>query len=175
MMANAKKIVLGLMLLLGSNLALAEGKVVVLDLQAAVLSTDAAQQRLQALEQNEEYAALRTRFESLTADLQAFQEDAQKNAMTWSEEKKKQKQEEAQKLRQEYERTGQTLQGERQRVMQAVMQQMGGKTQEILAQLIEAENIGLVLNSQSAFHASDEYDITAKVTEMLNKANASAE
>lgn len=175
MMVNAKKVALGLMLLLGSNLALAEGKVVVLDLQAAVLSTDSAQQRLKALEKNEEYAALRTRFESLTADLQSFQEDAQKNAMTWSEEKKQEKQKEAQELRQEYERVAQTLQGERQRIMQAVMQQMGGNTQKVLAELIEAENIGLVLNSESAFHATDEYDITPEVTELLNKANTSAE
>lgn len=171
MMASIKKITVGLMMALCSSVALAEGKVVILDLQAAVLNTDAAQQQLATLEQNEEYAALRTRYESLAADLERFQEDAQKNSMTWSEEKQQEKQTEAQTLRNEYERAVQGLQGARQQVMQAVMQQMGSTTQDVLAQLIEAEKIDLVLNSQSAFHASDEYDITEQVTDMINKAN----
>lgn len=171
MLANAKKLALGLVLMLGSSMALAEGKIVVLDLQAAVLSTEAAQERLETLEKNEDYAALRTRYQSLTADLQAFQEDAQKNGMTWSDEQKQEKQEEMSALREQYERTVQSLQGERQQVMQVIMQEMGERTQQALAQLIEAEKIDLVLNSQSAYHASAEYDITDQLTEMLNKAN----
>ncbi|MGD8176972.1 OmpH family outer membrane protein [Marinimicrobium sp. ARAG 43.8] len=171
MMAKVKHFALAITLILGAPLALAEGKVVILDLQAAVLSTDAAQTRLETLEKDEDYAALRTRYQSLTSDLQAFQEDAQKNGMTWSDEQKQQKQEEMRGMREQYERTVQALQGERQQVMQAIMQEMGGRTQEALAQLIEAEKIDLVLNSQSAFHASEDYDITAKLTEMLNKSN----
>lgn len=172
MTAHLRKLALGLALLLGSSLALAEGKVVVLDLQAAVLATDKAQARLAELENNEDYAALRTRYQSLTTDLEAFQEDAQKNSMTWSEEKKQEKQAEMQELRQQYQQTVQALQGERQQVMQSIMQEMGGSTQEILAEYIEAENIDLVLNSQSAFHASDERDITDDVTELLNNASS---
>jgi len=171
MLANAKKIALGLVLLLGSSVALAQGKVVVLDLQAAVLGTDKAQARLESLEKNEDYVALRTRYQSLTSELQAFQEDAQKNGMTWSDEQKQAKQQEMRELREQYERTVQGLQGERQQVMQVIMQEMGEQTQSALAQLIEAEKIGLVLNSQSAFHASAEYDITDDLTDMLNKAN----
>lgn len=172
MMAYIKKFWVGVALLLCSSFALAEGKVVVLDLQAAVLSTDVAQRQLAALERDEDYAALRARYENLAADLESFQEDAQKNAMTWSEEQQQQKQEEAQRLRNDYERAVQGLQGARQQVMQAVMQQMGNTTQNVLVQLIEAEEIGLVLNSQSAFHASADYDITDQVTELINKAMA---
>ncbi len=171
MLANVKKLALGLVLVLSSAVALAEGKVVVLDLQAAVLSTDKAQARLETLEKDEDYAALRTRYQSLTSELQSFQEDAQKNGMTWSDEQKEQKQQEMRELREQYERTVQGLQGERQQVMQVIMQEMGEQTQSILAQMIEAEDIGLVLNSQSAYHASADYDITDKLTEMLNKAN----
>lgn len=171
MLASMKKITLGLIMVFFSAVTMAEGKVVILDLQAAVLNTKAAQQQLATLEENEEYASLRTRYENLAADLERFQEDAQKNSMTWSEEKKQEKQTEAQTLRNEYERAVQGLQGARQQVMQAVMQQMGSTTQDVLAQLIEAEKIDLVLNSQSAFHASDEYDITDQVTEMIDKAN----
>lgn len=171
MIATMKLFAAGLVMALCSSVALAEGKIVILDLQAAVLNTDAAQQQLATLEKNEDYTALRTRYENLAGDLERFQEDAQKNSMTWSEEKKQEKQSEAQNLRTEYERAVQGLQGARQQVMQAVMQQMGSTTEDVLEQLIEAEKIDLVLNSQSAFHASDAYDITDQVTEMINKAN----
>jgi len=170
MMTTMKKLTAGLAMLLCSSLALAEGKIVILDLQAAVLSTDVARQQLASLERNEDYAALLARYENLESDIEAFQEDAQKNSMTWSEEQQQQKQQEMQQLRENYERAVQQLQGARQQVMQGVMQQMGGTTQEVLAKLIEDEDIGLVLNSQSAFHASSHYDITDKVTDLINKA-----
>jgi len=170
MMTTMKKLTAGLAMLLCSSLALAQGKVVVLDLQAAVLSTDLAQRQLASLEQNEEYAALLARYENLESDMEAFQEDAQRNAMTWSESQQQEKQQEMQQLRENYERAVQQLQGARQQVMQAVMQRMGGTTQDVLEKLIEEENIGLVLNAQSAFHASSDYDITDKVTDLINKA-----
>lgn len=170
MMAHIKKATLALTLLLGSSLALADqGKIVVLDLQAAVLGTDQAQARLEELQDNEEIAQLRSRYQTLTTDLQAFQEDAQKNSMTWSEEQKQEKQQEMRQLRDQYQQTVQALQGERQQVMQTIMQEMGDSAQGVLEELIEAEDIGLVLNSQSAFHASADYDITEKVTKLLNK------
>lgn len=167
-MISVKKLVFGVGLLMMSTLAMAEGKVVVLDLQAAVLSTDVAQKRLQELEKNPDYAAMKNKYETLTEDLQNLQAEAEKNSLTWSEEKRQEKEEEAQKLRKEYEGTVQTLQGGRQRVMQSIMQQLGDQTRAALEQLIEAEKIDLVLNSQSAYHASAEYDITEKVTELLN-------
>lgn len=170
MMTTMKRLTAGLVMLLCAPLALAEGKIVVLDLQAAVLSTDVAQRQLAALEQNEDYAALLARYENLESDIEAFQEDAQRNSMTWSEEQQQQKQQEMQQLRESYERAVQQLQGARQQVMQGVMQQMGGTTQDVLEKLIEEENIGLVLNSQSAFHASSAYDITDQVRDLINKA-----
>ncbi len=165
-----KKIILGLGILACSTLAYAQGKIAVLDLQAAMLNTEVAQKRLEELEKNEDYAALRTKYQSLASEIQALQEDAQKNAMTWSEEQRTAKQQEMQKLRQEYEGTLQTLQGGRQRIMQAMMQQMGPQTRTVLDQLIEAQKIDLVIDSQSVYHAADSYDITEKVTELLNKA-----
>lgn len=149
--------------------AQSDGKIAVLDLQKAVLQTDRAQQQLAALEENEDYTALVARIESLTADLQNFQQDAEKNAMTWSEEKRAEKQEEAQTLRQNYQGAMQTLQRERQRVVQAIIQSMGETTEGVIGQIIEAEKITLLLDSQNVFHAAPAHDITNKVTEILNE------
>ncbi len=168
--SSAKKIIIGLGILTCSTLAFAQGKIAVLDLQAAMLNTDLAQKRLEELEKNEDYAALRTKYQSLAAEIQALQQDAQKNSMTWSEEQRTAKQAEMQKLGQEYQGARQTLEGGRQRIMQAMMQQMGPQTRAVLDQLIEAQKIDLVIDSQSVYHAADSYNITEKVTELLNKA-----
>src|SRR5690554_8022810 len=120
MTSSVKKLIGGLALMMASSFALAEGKIVILDLQAAVLSTTVAQNQLAQLEQNPEYAALMTRYETLTEDIQSLQRDAEQNAMTWSEEDRDKKEEEARALRQEYETTVHTLQNGRQQVMQAV-------------------------------------------------------
>src|SRR5690625_4056648 len=142
MTSSAKKLIVGLALMMTSSLVLAQGKIVVLDLQAAVLSTTAAQGQLAQLEQNAEYVALMTRYEALTEDIQNLQKDVEKNAMTWSEEDRNKKEEQARALRQEYETKVHTLQNARQQVMQVIMQQMRAITSEVLEGLIEAEKIG---------------------------------
>lgn len=146
-----------------------DSKIAVLDLQKAVLQTDMAQQRLAVMEENEDYTALVARIESLTSDLQNFQKDAEKNAMTWSDEKRQEKQKEAQSLRQEYQGAMQTLQRERQRVVQSIIQSMGETTESVISQIIEAEKISLLIDSQNVFHAAQAHDITDKVTELLNQ------
>lgn len=169
MTSSAKQLIIGLALMMTSSLALAQGKIVILDLQAAVLSTNAAQAQLAQLEQNPEYVALVTRYETLTEDIQRLQRDAEQNAMTWSEADRTAKEEEARALRQEYETTVHTLQNARQQVMQLVMQQMRTSTSEVLESLIEAEKIGLVLSSEAAYHTTEQFDITERVTQLLNQ------
>lgn len=169
MTSSVKKLMVGLALMMTSGLALAEGKVVVLDLQAAVLSTSVAQDQLAQLEQNAEYAALMTRYETLTEDIQSLQRDAEQNSMTWSEEDRNKKEEEARALRQEYETTVHTLQNARQQFVQAIMQQMRAGTSEVLEGLIEAEKIGLVLSAEAVYHATEHYDITQRLTQLLNQ------
>lgn len=169
MTSSAKKLIVGLALMMTASLALAQGKIVVLDLQAAVLSTTAAQGQLAQLEQNAEYVALMTRYEALTEDIQNLQKDVEQNAMTWSEEDRNKKEEEARALRQEYETTVHTLQNARQQVMQVIMQQMRASTSEVLEGLIEAEKIGLVVSSEAVYHATEHYDITERVTQLLNQ------
>src|SRR5690625_1553349 len=106
MTSSAKKLIVGLALMMTASLALAQGKIVVLDLQAAVLSTTAAQGQLAQLEQNAEYVALMTRYEALTEDIQNLQKDVEQNAMTWSEEDRNKKEEEARALRQDRKSVG---------------------------------------------------------------------
>src|SRR5690625_956342 len=169
MTSSAKKLIVGLALMMTSSLVLAQGKIVVLDLQAAVLSTTAAQGQLAQLEQNAEYVALMTRYGALTEDIQNLQKDVEQNAMTWSEEDRNKKEEEARALRQEYETTVHTEQDARQQGMRGLRQRMGASTSGVLDGLIEAEKIGLVVSSEAVHHASDHYDIPDRVTQLLKQ------
>ncbi|HEY7884407.1 MAG TPA: OmpH family outer membrane protein [Cellvibrionaceae bacterium] len=169
-MNNIKSWLFGASLLVLSGFAVAE-KIAVLDMQSAMMGTDVAKQRIEALQKNPEFVALRARLESLVADITALQQTAEKDGMTWSEEQLAEHRKKIEYLRADYELAGNKLQSEQQQVLQRVQQQLSPKIAPVLDQLIKDEKIGLIINAQSVFHASGEYDITAKVAEGLNKAN----
>src|SRR5690625_1541033 len=110
-----------------------------------------------------------TRYEALTEDIQNLQKDVEQNAMTWSEEDRNKKEEEARALRQEYETTVHTLQNARQQVMQVIMQQMRASTSEVLEGLIEDEKIGVVVCSDAFYDATVQDDITERVIQPLKQ------
>lgn len=150
--------------------SLAQGKVVIVDIQAAMLSTNVAQKELEKLDKNPEFAALKAKLDGLVADMKKLQATAEKDGLTWSAEQQAEHRKKVEYVRADYELVGKKLQAEQQAVMQRILQELSGKTHTVLEQLIAADNIGLVLNSQAAIHASAAHDITPKLTELLNKA-----
>ncbi|MCP8898604.1 OmpH family outer membrane protein [Gilvimarinus xylanilyticus] len=153
-----------------STFAIAEGKVVTLDMQAAILGTELAQKSVEDLQKNTEFTALRAKVESLVADIQALQETAEKDGMTWSEDQQADHRKKVEYLRADYELATKKLQAEQQQVMQRVQQQLTPKVRPVLEKLIEDEKIGMIINAQSVFHADADHDITAQLIERLNKA-----
>lgn len=169
-MSVTLKICAALFLSILSAASFAQGKVVILDIQAAMLSTEIAKQNLSKLDKNPEYAAMKAKLDGLVADMKSLQAAADKDGMTWSAEEQAEHRKKVEYLRADYELAGKKLQAERQAVMQRVMQELMPKTRTVLEQLIAADNIGLVLNSQAAIHAAPAFDITQKLTDQLNKA-----
>lgn len=153
-----------------SAVSFAQGKVVILDVQAAMLSTELAKKQMAVLDKNPEFASMKAKLDGLVADMKKLQTTAEKDGLTWSAEQQAEHRKKVEYLRADYELAGKKLQAEQQAVMQRVLQELGPKTRTVLDQLIAADNIGLVLNSQAAIHAAPAYDITAKLTDMLNKA-----
>ena len=49
------------------------------------------------------------------------------------------------------------------------MAELGAKAKAVISDVIKADGIGLLLDSQTAIHADAGYDITAKVTQRLNE------
>lgn len=169
-MTVIQKVIAVVVLSMMSAVSFAQGKVVILDVQAAMLSTEMAKQQMATLDKNPEFASMKAKLDGLVADMKKLQATAEKDGLTWSAEQQAEHRKKVEYLRADYELAGKKLQAEQQAVMQRVLQELGPKTRTVLDQLIAADNIGLVLNSQAAIHAAPAYDITAKLTDMLNKA-----
>jgi outer membrane protein len=169
-MMTIKKLLVVTALMFATGVAFANDKVVVLDLQAAILTTNTAKRAFEQLEKRPDYVAMVTKFESLRADLQKLQASAEKDGMTWSTEQQADFRRQVSYINADFEQEAKKIQAERQAVAQRVVQELAPRVNSIVEQLIVADKIGLVLNSQAAFHAGPANDITPKVTEMLNKA-----
>ncbi len=169
-MTFIQKSLAAVLICLASAASFAQGKVAILDLQAAVLSTEYAQKEIAALDKNPQYAAMKAKLDGLVADMKKLQAEAEKDGMTWSAEKQSEHRKKVEYIRADYELEGKKLQAEQQAVVQRVMQTMGPKVRTALEQLTESEKIGLLLNAQAAMYAAPAHDITPKLTEMLNKA-----
>ncbi len=168
MMMN--KLCVTLAALLFSGLVAAQGKVVVFNMQAAIMQTDAAQKQVRALEANSDYAALRARFESLRSDMQSLEKDAQNNGMTWSDEQRASHRKKVEYTNADLKLAAEKLKAERDAAVKQILQGQVERAQTVLNEVVTAEGVGLVLDSSVAYWANDSHDITAEVTAKLNKA-----
>lgn len=157
--------------LLTAPVAMAAGdKVVVFDLQSAILNTDVAKKRIQEMQANAEFASLQAKFETLRNDMIKMGKEAEKDSVTWTPEKMAEQRKKMEYARADLQLIQKKLEAERNATAQQVMQELGPKAQVALKDVISVDGIGLVLSTQTAYYAEPSLDITAKVTEKLNKA-----
>ena len=149
---------------------LAEGKIAVFDLQAAILNTDAAQKQIKEFEAKASFADMKAQFESLRSELQAMDKDFQTNSVTWSDDKKAEQRKDMDYKRADLELVTKKLQQESQTVVGQILQANADKAKAIVQDLVQSEGIGLILDAKAVQYADSSYNITAKITDRLNKA-----
>jgi outer membrane protein len=154
-------------LLLTAQVQAASGRLAVLDVQQALLSSDAAASFRQELQQ--EFADEQQQLVDLEKQARALREKMQKNAGLSSEEEMQQLRMQFQKAFGEFQRRGQELQQQRAQREQAFLNEMRPRLDEIIRNLIKQQEIDLVLNKQAAIYANPELDITGRVVELLNQ------
>lgn len=147
----------------------AQGKIAVLSVQEAVFNTEVAKKRLKQLQKDEDYANEKKDFEKLKKKVTKQIEALQKDAAVMSEAKKATQQKKIAAHRADLEHMAKQLQASEKDVLQGLLVEMSPKVQEIVADLIKTEKIGLILDRQAAMHADAEFNITAKVTDRLNQ------
>jgi outer membrane protein len=156
--------------MLGASKVFAEGKVAVLDAQAAILATDEAQKRMKTLREKPEFKANQAELDKLKKEYNSLLEQVKKEIAVMSPEQKDAQGKKIEAKRSDIEHVVRKLQAAEQELGQSLMQDMGPKMQKAVTDVIKSENIGLLLDRRAALHADAGYNITPKVTDLLNKA-----
>jgi len=150
----------------------AQGKINVVDLQEAILQTDLAQKRLNAVREQDDYKADKAEFDRLKNEFDELVKKFQKDAAVMSQEQQVAARKKLASKQADLEHVTKKLQQAEQGAGQALLQEMAPKVQEVLREIIASEGIGLLLQRASVIHADPSYSITAKLTDKLNQAAA---
>lgn len=171
-MSRMMKIALTVAALLLPTIALAQGKIAVVNLEQAILQTDYAQKRLDEVRSQSDYKSDKAEFDKLKNEFDKLLKDYQKDAAVMSQEQQLSARKKIQSKQSDLEHVTGKLQQAEQSAGQALLQEMSPKVQEVLRDLISSEGIGLLLQRTSVIHADAGYSITAKVTDKLNQSAA---
>lgn len=155
--------------LLASAFAAAQGKIAVLDVQGAILNTEAAQKQLKDLRAQPAYTQNRKELDKLKKDYDDIIKQLQKDLAVMSADQKEAQRKKIEEKRADLEHVARKLQASEQELAQRLIQEMAPKLEKIVSDLIKSEGIGLLLDRKAAMHADPSYNITEKVTTALNK------
>ena len=156
-------------LLILPTLAMAQGKIAVVNLEEAILQTDLAQQRLAEFEKNEDFTSDKNEFENLREELDKLVQEFQRDQAAMSEDQMVAARQKISSKNSDLEYVAKKLQSLQQQNAQRVFQELAPKAREVLRDIITTEQIGLLLQQQTVIHADLGYSITAKVTDKLNQ------
>lgn len=146
-------------------------EIAVIDMRAAVLSTQAASDAFKALEEDADYSSNLEQAQSLQAERQALAEKLQKELETLSNEDIAKMQKEIQGLGKDIEFLAGKLQQAQEETAQAIFVSNGAAMQKIIGELIQAKQVKLLLQKNEVILFSDPtLDLTDDVTSMLDVA-----
>ena len=146
-------------------------EIAVIDMRAAVLSTQAASDAFKALEEDADYSSNLEQAQSLQAERQTLAEKLQKELETLSNEDIAKMQKEIQELGKDLEFLAGKLQQAQEETAQAIFASNGAAMQKIIGELIQAKQIKLLLQKNEIILFSDPaLDLTDDVTSMLDVA-----
>ena len=147
-------------------------KIAVVDVQGAILQTDAAQQRINEVREQEDYKKNKAEYDRLKSEGEALLKTFQKDAAIMSQEQKATAQQKLGSMQEDLDHVTGKLQQAEQSAGQALLQEMAPSVQEVLREIIEKDGIGLLLQRQAVIHAEPSYSITSQVTDKLNQLTA---
>jgi outer membrane protein len=148
-------------------------EIAVIDMRAAVLSTQAASDAFKALEEDADYSSNLEQAQSLQAERQALAEKLQKELETLYNEDIAKMQKEIQELGKDIDFLAGKLQQAQEETAQAIFVSNGAAMQKIIGELIQAKQIKLLLQKSELILFSDPaLDLTDDVTSMLDVASS---
>lgn len=163
-----KKSILMAALLLVGQLSFA-ANVVVFDHEQALLETQVAKKKIEALKAKPQYAQMTTQLESLRTDLEAMAKDANSKGMTWSAEEKADHRKKMEYIQADMKLAAQKIQAENSAVINAILEEMQPKLEKALKNYVDSKEADIILRKQAAYVAKPSHDITGKITKALDE------
>jgi Skp family chaperone for outer membrane proteins len=154
--------------LLSSAGAFAQGNIGVIDLEGVLIASNYSRQQYQSLQADTQYKKLLGDIKVLKGELQALQKKGETNALTWSEDQKKNHIQKGQVKLEQYKRLGAQEAQMRNGLASSIEKKLGPSIEKIVNSVIEEKKIGLLLKSQAVFYRTAEFDITEEVVKRLN-------
>lgn len=170
-MRNQVKFLVAAFALLAASCVFAQGKIAVVDPQKAILDTDVAKQKLQALRQDSDYVENKKELERIQKEGQALVQKLKKDGSVMSDNQRAELENRIKEKQSDLKHVAGKLQTAEQGLARELIGQMRDQARTIIADLIKSEGIGLLLDGQAAIHADTSFDITAQVTQKLNAQN----
>jgi len=158
------------MLSLLPAMVMADGRIAVLNQQQAILNTDAAQKRFKALESTADYKEEFQQLQAIEKEGQDLLAKLKKDAAVMSDAQKQEMGKKLNGLQSDAQHLAKKLQEARQQEFQLLLRDLGPRYQKVVSELIKNEGIGLLLSQdEGVMFVDSSYDITAKVTDKLNR------
>ena len=166
-------IALSLAVASGPSFAQLAGKIAVVNVERAVMNTEAAKKRVDALRERPEIQAAHKRAESLRDRGNTMLEKLRKDEAVMGEEEKRALQQSVALISADLEYENKKLGKLDQDLQQAIVQEMGPRVKEALDALISEGGIGLLLRDLQqvpvVLHSDTTFDLTAKLTARIDK------
>lgn len=148
-------------------LALAEGKIAVINFSQAIGETAAVQSKTQ--EMQEDLKDETTKMQKLYDDISEIEQRMQKESMTMSQKEKQDLQDKRQSKMIEFRSLQQMVEKRRQESTQEIMQSMQPKVMQAVRDVAQAEGYDLVVAKEAVLFSKPDMDITNLVTKKLDQ------
>lgn len=143
--------------------------IAVVNIQAAILESAYAKSEIAKLEANPSFSSIANEYQTLVADIQALDADANANNQNWSQEQLADYNKQRQFLAADLNLNQEKLQREQSVLLEQIELAMNEPVRTALGQLIEEEGITMLLRDTAVYQATPLHDITLKLIEKLNQ------
>ena len=146
------------------------GKVAVLDLETAVMTTDFAKEKLKAMESQSDYIELKKKIDSLQKDAEKKSTDAKKEGPTWTADQAANYRKDMDFMQKDMQLADQKMRALYADMEGSIMKEMDDKIKKAINECITEQKISLLIRAEAVYTASSDSNITSDVTAKLNKA-----
>jgi outer membrane protein len=156
----------------------AQGKIAVLDIERAIYNSDAAKARIEAFNAQADTVASNKTMERLQQDGQKLVEKLRAEEAILSPEQKAEMQKKIQGIQSDMQYEAKKMQQAQGELVANIQRELGPNLGKVIDEIVKEEGIGLLMTQpqvpqlkQLFLYVDTGYDITAKVTDRLNKQN----